>query len=201
MTKKAENLATKEDISEITKKIEEVKSDFYLRRENEIAWIKEKKLLLLKYCDNLFTLQEDLSKLRSKLLKSGNNPDGYRELQIYYNTKFEKFKLSHWHLQLYEPGEDLNNLCDKLMSLMINLKNSANRYLNGRTFYYNKHKEIIKSEIVRSRRRIKLEGVTIQRKNILNEYLEDREESQQVFNEYRKSLTEIASKELKFNIN
>jgi hypothetical protein len=102
--KKAENLATKEDIKDITKKIESVKSKVEINTDAHKSYISERKLALLKFYDEISSFHYELMAVNFGDFPMDSGKSLYDYQTKYYKAVAEILK-SYQRLVIYLPND------------------------------------------------------------------------------------------------
>lgn len=128
-SKKGENYATKEDVEEITQKIETVKNEIGIHSQQKLAYLNEKKKAALDFLNSI-SLWLDFT---------------LRPLGVLYNNPIDKKVLSDiisdlkskgaiatsnfWNLFVYFENENFNDVVDDLYHCCLELHNMTNEFL------------------------------------------------------------------------
>lgn len=136
LTKKAENLATKEDISGITRQIESVKNEFGFITQQRLAIKEKQREVLLKFLDDCFVLVYEKMHYEVPIgdIDGGGDADQLiREHQHTTWTLFASVQIHKSKLTLYFPREDA------LLVAAQELVDASNYLKEGFNEYYSKY--------------------------------------------------------------
>jgi len=104
--KKAENLATKEDIKNITEKIESVKSKIDINTDAHKSYISERKTALLKFYDEISSFHYELMAINFGDFPMDGGKSLYEYQTNYYKAVAEILK-SYQRLVIYLPNDSV----------------------------------------------------------------------------------------------
>ncbi|NQY26681.1 MAG: hypothetical protein HRT92_05830 [Piscirickettsiaceae bacterium] len=104
--KKAENLATKEDIKNITEKIESVRSKVEINTDAHKSYISERKLALLKFYDEISSFHYELMAVNFGDFPMDDGQSLYEYQSNYYKAVAEILK-SYQRLVIYLPNDSI----------------------------------------------------------------------------------------------
>lgn len=124
ITEKGKNYATKEDVEEITKKIETVKNEVSFSNNQKSEWLDKNKATLLNYFDSYVYWTEHGMKNISFIINNAMGSEKIRDLidELFaIKTKSDK---SYWQLCLFEHKD--KEFTNKIRGIHLEAKNLHN---------------------------------------------------------------------------
>ena len=134
--KKAQNIATKEDIKDITEKIETVKSKLQIETKGIIDFKAEQKQALLNFYDSFIYWYEVILDLNNTELDE-DHLDDFKTYQNKITESYSKLIINEYRLQLYLANDDeLLNLAHQIICNGIQLEGIVKLHLTSIYFNY-----------------------------------------------------------------
>lgn len=182
LREKGKNFATKEDIEEITKKIETVKNEIGIHSQLKLEYLKDRKKAALDFLSSI-SLWLDFALRPLGIIQ--NNPIDKKllsELIADLKNKGSVATLNYWNMFVYFNDEKFDNVLDKLYDSCIELHNLTNEMLlniERKAIKANRRIEIF--ELVRNKEEkaeisIELEKINKEINEIIGKYIKERKE-------------------------
>lgn len=140
---KGENIATKQDIAEITHKIEAVKSKLMVTTQSEIDFKTDQKLAVLAFYDAFVFWYYDVL----ELLDTNLDGDDMQKIESYpkkIEDAYKKVVITSRRLELYEEDDSLLVIVQRLISTGMKVETATNTFLTKIYFIYSDLNELNK---------------------------------------------------------
>lgn len=180
---KAENLATKEDIGEITKEIEKVKNEFSFYNQKKSDFFFETKKNLIKFYDNYFLWVNDSMRIADIILSHHSNNKIIRECINNLKEKHTDVQKNYSRLMIYINDQDFNSTITIIYGDTINNHNSILRFLLTLEDISIKHKYL--------KKRVDFAKNKVDAENIAKEYEILKIEKEKCFDKFKLESDEL----------
>lgn len=166
LKEKGKNIATKEDIEQITEKIENVKNELSYKNQQKIEWNENTKKLLLDFYSNYINLSDDYLKNFTIFYNDISDPNVVRNHMEKIAKEHSELKHNFYKLNIYEAKD--SKFLEKLSKL-----------LNDLNIVYGE----IKIHLMQIENYIKINNISLQKDNTIYKNLVERrqEEFEKIF--------------------
>lgn len=166
LKEKGKNIATKEDIEQITEKIENVKNELSYKNQQKIEWNENTKKLLLDFYSNYINLSDDYLKNFTIFYNDISDPNAVRNHMEKIAKEHSELKHNFYKLNIYEAKD--SKFLEKLSKL-----------LNDLNIVYGE----IKIHLMQIENYIKINNISLQKDNTIYKNLVERrqEEFEKIF--------------------
>lgn len=128
-SEKGKNLATKQDIEEITKKIETVKNEIGINSQRRLEYLNDKKMTALNFLSSVSVWLDFTLRPLDRLYNNTLNKDVLTEIIIDLKNKGAEATSNYWKIAVYYENETFNEVVDELYHTCIDLHNFTNQFV------------------------------------------------------------------------
>lgn len=196
-SEKGKNLATKNDIGDITKEIEQVKNELSFKNQNKRDWFLESKKNLLDFYDAYFVWVDDSLKIADILISHNDNEAIIRK--AIENVK-DCHRVVHkylWRIPIYESDKDFINSIYKIYNSSAKKHNLVLRLLLSLEDITLQHKKLKEKSGYGIDVMSEFESLKKEKDEAFEEYDKGKNDSDELIAESKKNLVRIFKKKMK----
>jgi hypothetical protein len=195
-SEKGKNLATKKDIGEITKEIEQVKNELSFKNQSKRDWFLESKKNLLDFYDAYLVWVDNSLRISDILISHNDNELIIRETIKNLKESHSAVLKYYWRLRIYEDDSIFINSISKIYNNTGKKHNVVLRLLLSLEDIVFQHKKLIEKNKYGIDVTTEFENLRKEKNEAFKEYDKGKDSSESLIAESKKNLVKIFKKKM-----
>lgn len=195
-SEKGKNLATKNDIGDITKEIEQVKNELSFKNQSKRDWFLESKKNLIDFYDAYFVWVENSLRIADILISHSDNDVIIRETIKNLKESHAAVLKYYWRLRIYENDTVFINAISKIYNDTGKKHNVVIRLLLSLEDIVFQHKKLIEKNKYGIDVTTEFESLKKEKDEAFDEYDKGKDSSESLIAESKKNLVRIFKKKM-----